>query len=41
MTGTYDIGYAYGYNADLCGTPETCPNFHPIPFPPASSRVSN
>ncbi len=33
MTGTYDIGFAYGYNADLCGTPETCPNFHPIPVP--------
>jgi len=34
MTDTYDIGYAYGYNHDLCaGTPETCPNFHPIPIP--------
>ena len=34
MTGTYDIGYAYGYNSDLChGTPETCPNFHEIPIP--------
>lgn len=34
MTDTYDIGYAYHYNYDLChGTPETCPNFHPIPTP--------
>jgi len=34
MTDTFDIGYAYGYNADLCdGTPETCPNFHSIPTP--------
>ena len=33
MTDTYDIGYAYGYNEDLCGTPETCPNFHPIDTP--------
>ncbi len=31
MTGTYDIGYAYGYND--CPTPEECPNFHPIPTP--------
>ncbi len=33
MTDTYDIGYAYGYNSDVCGTPETCPNFHDIPTP--------
>ncbi len=31
MTGTYDLGYAYGYNP--CPTPEECPNFHPIPVP--------
>jgi hypothetical protein len=31
MTGTYDIGYAYGYND--CPTPEECPNFHDIPIP--------
>jgi hypothetical protein len=33
MTDTYDIGYAYGYNEDLCAVPETCPNFHPIDTP--------
>ncbi len=31
MTGTYDIGYAYGYND--CPTPAECPNFHAIPVP--------
>ncbi len=31
MTGTYDIGYAYGYNE--CPTPAECPNFHNIPVP--------
>jgi hypothetical protein len=38
MTGTYDIGYAYGYNSDLCdpsegGSTATCPNYHVIPTP--------
>jgi len=36
MEGTYDIGYAYGYNDSP--TPETCPNFHEIPTPKREFR---
>jgi len=33
MTGTYDIGYAYGYNEGDYDTPEDHPNFHTVPSP--------
>jgi len=38
LTGTYDIGYAYGYNAGDYENPEDHPNYHRVPSPRRTYR---